>query len=305
MSAVSVGKNARPLPSNAALYCAVIVAVLFWTLNGPIGKIGFRYFPPILFFTLRIVIAGLVMNLILAFRGVSLRSIRPEDRLKLSALMLFGHVGNQFGYLTGLSRTSVAHSSILYATLPITILLLASLVGQEKFKKPRLFGMLISAVGVVILGFDQGSRIPGASPTFIGDLLTFAATMGFACVTVFGRGFRERYPAELLIGVAYTIGSLVAGPTLIWPGWDFDFSAVPAAGYLALLFMATGSAVTAYLLYFWALGYMEASRIANAEYLQPPLAVLIAAVFLGEPVTIPLMIGGVVVLAGVYLTERA
>jgi drug/metabolite transporter (DMT)-like permease len=297
-------KRAPLRPSNLALYAAVATAVLLWTLNGPIGKVGFRHFPPLLFFTLRIVLAGLVMNVVLLLRGVSFRSIIPSDRLKLVALMLFGHVGNQLGYLTGLSRTSVAHSSIIYATLPITILSLAILIGQEKLKKSRLLGMLISAIGVIILGFDQGSRIPGASPTFLGDLLTFGATMGFACVTVFGRAFRERYPAELFIGVAYTVGALVAGPTLIWPGWDFDYAAVPAEGWLSLLFMAVASAVGAYLLYFWALGYVAASTLANAQYLQPPIAVVIAAVFLAEPVTTALTIGGTVVLAGVYLAER-
>ncbi len=302
---MTAAENTPPRPDKAALYGAVAAAVLFWTLNGPVGKIGFRYFPPLLFFTLRIVIAGLLMNVVLALRGIGWRSIRPEDRLKFPALMLFGHVGNQLGYLTGLSRTSIAHSSILYATLPLTILFLAILIGQEKLRKPRLLGMAISAVGVVILAFDRGSRLPGTAPTFIGDLLTFAATAGFACVTVFGRGFRKRYPPELFLGVAYTMGALAAGPTLVWPGWDFDFSAVPPAGYLSLLFMAAGSAGIAYLLYFWALGYLEASRVANAQYLQPPLAVLIAAAFMGEPVTAALAAGGVVVLAGVYLAERA
>lgn len=291
-------------PSNLALYAAVAGAVLLWTLNGPIGKVGFRHFPPVLLFTLRVVIAACVINIVLLFRGVSYRSILPSDRLKLIGLMLVGHVGNQLGYMIGLSRTSVAHSSIIYGTLPITVLLLAIFIGQESFKRSRLLGMLISAVGVIILGFDQGSRIPGASPTFLGDLLTFGATMGFACVTVFGRGFRERYPAELLIAVAYTVGALVAGPTLIWPGWDFDYAAVPAEGWLSLLFMALGSAITAYMLYFWALGYLSSSRLASAQYLQPPLAVVIAAVFLAEPVTIALAIGGTVVLAGVYLAER-
>ena len=291
-------------PSNPALYAAVAGAVLLWTLNAPIGKVGFRHFPPVLLFTLRVVIAAFVINIVLLFRGVSFRSILPRDRLKLIGLMLFGHVGNQFGYMIGLSRTSVAHSSIIYGTLPITVLLLAIFIGQERLKKSRLLGMLISAVGVIILGFDQGSRIPGASPTFLGDLPTFGATMGFACVTVFGRGFRERYPAELLIAVAYTVGALVAGPTLIWPGWDFDYASVPAEGWLSLLFMALGSAISAYMLYFWALGYLSSSRLANAQYLQPPIAVVIAAVFLAEPVTTALAIGGTVVMAGVYISER-
>ena len=297
-------RSVRRRPGKAALYAAVGAAGFFWAMNGPIGKIGFRYFPPVLFFTLRLVGAGLLMNGVLALRGIGLRSVRREDRLKLPALMLFGHVGNQLGYLLGLSRTSIAHSSIVYATLPITILFLAVLRGQEKLRKARLLGMAVSAVGVVVLGFDRGSRVPGASPTLLGDLLTFAATVGFACVTVFGREFRRRYPPELLLGVAYTAGAIAAGPALILTGRGFDFSAVPAAGWLALLCMAAGSAVTAYLLYFWALGYMEASSAALVQYLETPLAVAVAAAFMGEPVTAAVAIGGAVVLAGVYLAER-
>jgi drug/metabolite transporter (DMT)-like permease len=69
--------------------------------------------------------------------------------------------------------------------------------------------------------------------------------------------------------------------------------------------MAMFSSVLAYLIYNYALTYMPASRASAASYLQPLGATLLAVVLLGESVTTALAIGGMLVLTGVFVTERA
>jgi len=74
---------------------------------------------------------------------------------------------------------------------------------------------------------------------------------------------------------------------------------------MGLLYMAAISSVAAYTLFYWALRYMEASRVAAVNYFQPIGAILVAALFLGEVPTRYLLLGGVLILLGVYLAERA
>ncbi len=68
--------------------------------------------------------------------------------------------------------------------------------------------------------------------------------------------------------------------------------------------MALFSSVISYLIYYYALSKISASRVSAFNYLQPVVATLLAAVMLGERVTLPVVAGGAVVFSGVYLTER-
>ncbi len=74
---------------------------------------------------------------------------------------------------------------------------------------------------------------------------------------------------------------------------------------MGLLYMAAISSVAAYTLFYWALRYMEASRVAAVNYFQPVGAILVAAIFLREVPTRYLLLGGVLILLGVYLAERS
>jgi drug/metabolite transporter (DMT)-like permease len=65
------------------------------------------------------------------------------------------------------------------------------------------------------------------------------------------------------------------------------------------------SSVVGYLLYYYVLTHMEASRISAFSYAQPVMGTTLAALLLGEPLTFALLISGGLVLAGVYVTERS
>ena len=69
--------------------------------------------------------------------------------------------------------------------------------------------------------------------------------------------------------------------------------------------MAVLSSVVAYLIYYWALRHMDASRLAATTYIEPVLAMILGAIFLGEHFTPHVLTGGALVLTGVYITERS
>jgi drug/metabolite transporter (DMT)-like permease len=86
---------------------------------------------------------------------------------------------------------------------------------------------------------------------------------------------------------------------------NFRFEAVVGAGWAALLYMAIFPAVIGYIIYYYALGFIAASRLSAFNYLQPPLATGLGVLLLGEPLTSLLLLGGTLILAGVAVTERS
>ncbi len=84
---------------------------------------------------------------------------------------------------------------------------------------------------------------------------------------------------------------------------DLGRLTLPDWGWLA--FLAFGCSTFAYTVWFYALGAMEASRVAAWVYLVPLLALVWSAVVLRESITVFVTLGGAMVLGGVILTERA
>jgi drug/metabolite transporter (DMT)-like permease len=293
------------LKGRASLYALVALMIAGWTGNYIAGKISLQAFPPVLLFGLRISMAGILI--LPAYwwerRQHRARSWTPRDVPLLIVLGVFGVALNQFLFVVGLSRTSVAHSSIFANTTPILILLLASVLGLERLTGWKLAGVVVALAGVVLLRtLDSG---PHGEATLAGDVITSFGALAFSIFTVLGKPPAQRYGTVTVNTFAYTGGALLMAPVTIWQAAGFDFRAVPLAAWIAVFYMALLSSVICYLIYYYALARMEASRLAAFSYFQPLLAIVFGILILHEHVTPALVVSGLLIFGGVYVTERA
>jgi drug/metabolite transporter (DMT)-like permease len=275
-----------------------------WTGNYIAGKISLRVFPPVLLCGLRISLAGILI--LPAYwwerrRGGVLWTVGDVPALLL--LSLFGVALNQFLFVIGLSRTSVAHSSIFANTTPILILLLAGIRGLERLNGWKLAGVIVALAGVVLLRtIDAG---PQTGATLAGDLTTLGGAMAFSIFTVLGKPQARRFGTVTLNTFAYAGGALLMAPVTLWQSAGFDFRAVPFSAWAAVLYMALLPSVICYLIYYYALARMEASRLAAFSYLQPLLAIVFGILILHEHVSAGLIMSAILIFGGVYITEQA
>jgi drug/metabolite transporter (DMT)-like permease len=293
------------LKGRAGLYALIVLMITGWAGNYVVGKIALQAFPPVLLYCLRISMAGALILPVYWWdrRHRPEPSWTPRDLAQLVFLSLFGVALNQFLFVVGLSRTSVAHSSIFANTTPILILLLASARGLERLTGWKVLGVTVALAGVVLLRkLDTSSH---GEATLAGDILTFSGALAFSIFTVLAKPQTKRYGAVTVNTVAYAGGTLLMAPVSLWQGAGFDFRAVPAAAWAAVLYMALVPSVICYLIYYYALARMEASRLAAFSYLQPLLAIVFGIIVLHEHVTFGLVVSGLVIFGGVYITERA
>lgn len=287
-------------PSPWILWGGISLMTVIWTLNPIAGKIALRDFSPMMLVTLRTAISGFLMAAVLWFTRRSQPKIARKDWLLLIFFGVGLQIGNQLCFINGLRHTSVSHTAFIYALTPILVLLLATYRGQESFRFRKLLGMLICLTGVMLLVRDDA----GGEATPFGDAIVFVAIILFATFTVFGKELQQRYGGVLLNAFAYIGGGIALQPVLWVGNPQFDYAAVPSHSWLAVLYMAAGPAVFGYLIYYWALSHVPASRVAAMQYLHPPLATTFSALFLGETVTLMLGLAGALILLGVFLTER-
>jgi drug/metabolite transporter (DMT)-like permease len=290
-------------PRPALLYLAVAGMVVSWTLNLPVGKVALISFPPLLLISLRSVFAAAFILPVYFWANPYRRRIALGDVPGLILVCLCGQIGNQVLFVIGLNHTSVSHTAFIFSLVPILVLLLAAWVGQERLTGRKLLGMAISAAGVVMLSFDKAN---GTGPTLFGDAICFVSSCLFSFFTVMSKRYRSQYGPVTVSTFAYVSGAIALLPLVLYYLYarGFPLEAVPAAGWSALLYMAVFPAVIGYIIYFYALGYIAASRLSAFNYLQPPLATAIGVLFLGEPLTSLLLLAGTMILAGVAVTER-
>lgn len=297
--------QAAARPPQALLYGLLCVMVFFWAVNYIVGKVALRSFPPLLIGGLRAAFAGALMLPVYAWdawRNPNEHRWKRADVPRLLTLGILGVALNQFLFIIGLSRSSVGHAAILVGLMPLLVLAIAGAMRMERVTARKAAGMTVALAGVALMT-ALPSRTGHDSP--IGNLFIFLGSLTFALFTVAGKRATARYGGITVNTFAYVGGALALAPVTLWQGWAFQFSRVNAAGWASLLFMAAFPSVLCYLIYYWALKHVAASRVSVLSYLQPPIATLLAVPVLGEPLTLPLMAGGALVFAGVYITERS
>jgi drug/metabolite transporter (DMT)-like permease len=299
----------EPRPPKALIVAAVAIIVLIWALNFLAAKIGDRYLPPLTLASIRVTVAALALSPFLFTSRAA--SSRQTNRLTARDLWVFTYLGffgvcvNQICFTVGLRYTPVGHAAIIVGMGPVYTLVLAVLLGMEQATVRKVVGMAVAFGGMIILGASGGVSVH--SPSLLGDVITFCGSAGFAAYVVLGKSVASNYDA-----LTMTAFNHLAGAVLILPLTIRQFRAVgPLShwrdiawqGWAAALFMALFSSALAYVLYFWALRYLEATQLAAFTYALPVVAILLGVVFLGERTSWSQALGGALALAGVYWVE--
>ena len=311
--------SATKAPHPLVLYGLIGVMVACWTFNFIFGKVGLRYLDPLTMASFRVVLAAAILvpiYLATASLGSArdkrrLNSANPEgagktrfsrrDLWKFAQLGLYGVALNQTLFTIGLFHTTAGHSSLIIGSGPIFILLLARAQGLESIKAKKLVGMALAFGGVAVLAAEHGLSLRAG--TLRGDLITLVGSLAFALYTVVGKKVARLYDSVALNCFTFLAGATLLLPLAVRQALRLDWGAVAWQGWAALFYMAAFGSVTAYLIYYWALRYLAASRLAAFGYVHPVIVTTLGVLALGERVTAHLLVGGPMVLLGVYLTE--
>jgi drug/metabolite transporter (DMT)-like permease len=290
-------------PKPLLLFTMLSLMVLIWTVNFIAGKIAFRHMPVMMLVTSRLELAALIMSVIFFFTPRRTKL----DRRDIKTFVLLGFFGvliNQGGFSLGLKYTTVGHSAIIIAIAPVVVMLLAGLSGLESISRGKIIGMALCFIGVLILASENGFAAFG-SGTIKGDLITGASVTGYSIYAVLAKKVVNRYDTVTMNFYNFLVAAVCLSPLAIYEWIHLDWSSVGWAGWAGLLYMAALSSVVGYLIYYWALRHMDASRLAATTYIEPILAMILGVIFLGEHFTGHLLTGGALVLTGVYITERS
>lgn len=276
-----------------------------WSGSYVAGKLALRHIDPVSLASLRIELASIFMLVVYFSRPVRAR-LRRQDLWTFAALGLFGVAINQGCFTSGLGFTSSAHAVVIVALDPIIIVLFASALKLESLTSAKIFGMVISFAGVLLLETERTASLHGVHTN---DTLAFCGVIGFCTYTIIGkraaiRAIGEHYGAIDVNAFMTIAAGIFVAPLAVHQGLTLHWKSVGWVGWAGMSYMAFFGSVVAYTLFNWILRHMDASRIAAVNYLQVPVVILLAVEILGERPSAHLLSGAALVLCGVYLTER-
>jgi drug/metabolite transporter (DMT)-like permease len=255
--------------------------------------------PPLLGMGLRFLVAGLLLAGVLAVRRgfVALRITRSQllTAAVVGVLLLFG--GNGFVAIAEQTLPS-GLAALLVSTTPLWLVVLGLLTG-DRARAASIVGTLVGLAGTAVLARPGGS----AGVAWWGAGLILLATLCWASGSLFSRRRTDSADAfvasayqMLLGGAALTVVGLAHGD-----GGRLDVSAVPAAGWWALAYLVVVGSLVAYTAYFWLLGNAPLQLVSTYAYVNPVVAVILGWLLLGERVTLPVVVGGALAVAGVAI----
>lgn len=243
---------------------------------------------------------GLVGILFLKKR---LPKIERGDWKKLVWIGFLGLPLNQFLYLYGLQHSTAANGALLYATTPVFVLIVSRFLLGEKLTPVKTAGVALALAGVFIVVFERG--VDFSSEHTFGNLMILMAVVAWGLFTVQGKSLVLKYGAIQTIAVAMTIGMLLFLPFGIYATAQVAIVEFDLSQWVGIAYLGLGTSVFGYLLWYYAIGKIEVSKVAVFTNGQPIFATILAVLFLDYTITGMFVLGGLITLAGVITTQRS
>ncbi len=280
---------------------SVLLAAIFWGLNFAATKYATAFVPPLIIVAVRFTVGGLLLYGILRILESGERPGR-RDLLYMAAVGCFGVAVAQTGFTFGLARTTAASTGLVFATAPVWGLILSAVIGQERPTGRGILGVALSIVGVAVV-FSEGLLTEGGG-SIAGNLWVLLAAVCVGAYSVFSVPLLERHSPlavatyPLLFGGALVL--ILSAPQIL----TLDWTSLGVGVWAVLAYAAIFSTAFAFAGWQRGISRVGANRTLIYQYVITLVGVGSGVVFFGEALGPNKLIGGAVILLGVYLARR-
>jgi drug/metabolite transporter (DMT)-like permease len=255
--------------------------------------------PPLVIAAYRLCLASLILAPLVSMR--SWQEIRRLQRKDLILAMVSGAflALHFFLWITSLSYTSVATSVVLVTITPIFVAVASYLLFRERLTRQVIAGIVVCLVGAVLIGYGNWQI---GTESLYGGVLALLGALAVAGYLIIGRRLRQEISllsyAFLVYGSAAVI-LMVAVFISDYPIFDYSGDT-----YVMLVLLAVVPQLIGHMSLVWALRFVSATLVTVAILGEPIGATILAFVILDEIPTWSEIVGGVLILAGIFVAFR-
>jgi drug/metabolite transporter (DMT)-like permease len=202
-------------------------------------------------------------------------------------------------WIASLDYTTVASSVVLVNTNPLFVALMSHLLLRERVSQSTMSGITVTVAGGIIIGYGD---LALGGQQLLGDLLALTGAVMGAAYFLIGRSLRPKLSLLAYIFVTYATAAVMLLAMCVLTRQPF--TGYSPHTYLMFLLLAVVPQIIGHSSYNWALRYISATLVAVMALGEPISATILAAVILKEIPTVVKLIGGLLILVGIYITSR-
>lgn len=280
-------------------YLTIIVAIIFWALSFVWFKVANVAYRPLTIVFLRLIISVILLTLFLYFSG-GFQKIRKKD-FKYFLLMSFCEPFVYFiGESIGLTYVSSTTASVLIATIPIFTAIGAWIFYKEKLKAINYIGIIISLIGVLVFVMKKG----GVSLDPRGLMLILLAVISATGYSLTLKHLAGTYNPIYIVNIQNIIGTILFLPIiLIFEAEHFSSMVFNPKAFWAIVQLAVFASCGAFILFGYAVRSMGVTRANVFSNLIPVFTAIFAFFMLGDSISLMEIIGMLIVILGLFLSQ--
>ncbi len=283
-------------------WAAFIVLGLIWGSSFLWIKVGVEDITPFVLVMFRVSFGLLALLVVMYLQRQSF----PRDRATIMKFVFMGVFNTVIPFLLitwGETRIDSSLASILNAAVPLFVIIIGHFwLHDEKITGPRLTGLIIGFLGVIVLVL-QDFNPNTLQGDILGQLAVLLATLSYAVALVFSRkylrGTKPVVQSTMILVVAtavmWVVTPVVDRP-LVLPSTPLTWLAVIWLGVLGLC--------VAYLLFFYLNNVWGPTRASLVTYVFPVVGMFLGLIFLNEPLTWNMIVGAALVVGGIVVVNR-
>ena len=292
---------------NIAIYFSLISVAFLWGTSFAVSKIALYELSPLNLAGLRFLSAALLFSFILTIRK---ERIHREDIPQLVVMGFLAITSYFYIQYTGLLYTTSINAALLLATSPVWTSLISMLLHQEQVDLKAAGGMLLAFLGVGLV-ISRGKIFSlFVSETILGDMLMLLNAIVLAFFTLYGKKIMTKYSPFTAVAYINIFGALLFLPIILVPNklnpvsiWE-QLPQISLSTIGAIVYLAGLCSVYAYYTWYKGIAQIGAVRTVSFQYINPLFALLAGVLLLNESVSVLILIGGIMVIAGVYLINK-
>jgi drug/metabolite transporter (DMT)-like permease len=280
----------------------LLTTVLFWSFNFTVVKYALTHgWEPLAYSSLRFAVGAVIFS---AFTFARERTLRVE-RVDVRFMIVVAALGiwlNQLTFTYAVTLTTAATVALMFGTLPIFVALIAVAFRLERLHARHWLATVVSFLGVALVAAGATSGISG---DLGGILLGLGASATWAAYSVAMAPLMQRYSPYRISAFMLIAGSIPLFLSAVRQLVEQDWSGLGALAWACFVYSLFFSLIFTNIMWFTAIDRVGASRASLYANLQPFLGAFFALVVLSEEMTLPQVLGGLVIAGGILLARQA
>lgn len=290
--------------SNTTPYIEALFAVVVWGASFIATKVALHDVSPITIVWLRFTMGVLILGAAVQLRGQFAWPNRNEW-LYFSLLGFLGITFHQWLQSNALQTSEAGTTAWIVSTTPVFMALLGWIVLKERLNWLKTTGILLAFIGVlIVVSKGDFSTISVGKFGAPGDKLIMVSALNWAVFSVLSRRGLKTYPASLMMFYVMALGWIFTSILFFSGSYITEVSNVTFNGWVGITFLGIFCSGLAYIAWYDALQQLSSAQTGVFLYIEPLVAVVVAFIILSEAITFASLIGGGIILVGVWLVNR-